>query len=124
MTTQPKDLMTLEETIGGLSLWRKSFEITGSHSHLTDENVPVLLNVFASALHHLEAGRRECQCDAFTKARELGTDNESWGSAVCIMEDMNHKVFRIGHGMPAIEFCPWCGGKVPSTVQPTEEVKG
>lgn len=72
-----------------------------------------------SALHHLEAGRKTCSCEAFREAQGPCTDNEGYGELLRIWDG----TWRIGSlSLPPISFCPWCGGKLSSTesiTQPT-----
>jgi hypothetical protein len=54
-----KPVMTLEETMGGLSIWRQSFEITGKNSDLTEQSVKSLVDLLRDAYHHLESGKAQ-----------------------------------------------------------------
>lgn len=45
-------------------------------------------------------------CDAFARATENGTDNESWSSA--IVQDINGQYF-VGLTDDPMKLCPWCG---------------
>lgn len=46
-------------------------------------------------------------CPAFRKARQVGTDNEGFSSAVQVTDDRKH--WTIGSNLPYISYCPWCG---------------
>lgn len=44
-------------------------------------------------------------CDDFESAQHPGTDNEMYGS---LIHNFGGK-FEIGHDLPTMRFCPWCG---------------
>lgn len=110
MTTQPKDLMTLEETAGALSLHCKKLARSSVPHNVS------MHRLLTSALHHLEAGRKGCECEQMIKA-------VSPEGCVDFPEEL---IFNYGDGLrisahyPPISFCPWCGGKV-STAQEVKE---
>lgn len=106
MTTEPKDLMTLEETISQLRHRLKNTNLSPEARELCE-----------STIHHVEAGRNGCQCMEFNEAQQPCTDNEGYGALLRVWDGE----WRIGSlSLNPIAFCPWCGGKV--TTAP--EVKG
>lgn len=118
MTTQPKDLMTLEEAATVLKAYKKHLDDCESYdSSMLSRGEKVRLAAITSALHHLEAGRNGCQCMEFNEAQQPCTDNEGYGALLRVWDGE----WRIGSlSLNPIAFCPWCGGKVPSA----PEVKG
>jgi hypothetical protein len=46
-------------------------------------------------------------CDAWRKAQQSGTDNEGYGPLLYRSRDGD--AWRIGDGLQAVYFCPWCG---------------
>lgn len=124
-TTQPKDLMTLETTStmlhGLLSRIYGEMEQLQMREDFSEESEETQdcrgrMKAITSALHHLEAERKECQCDSFRNAQVPCTDHEMFGEAVRTWDGG----FIIGPELPHISFCPWCGGKVP-TAQETSK---
>jgi hypothetical protein len=71
----------MEETMGGLSLWRQSFEITGKSSDLTERSVKDLVDLLRDALHHLEAGKAAIK-DAEKILAYVTTQEDSWEESV------------------------------------------
>jgi len=67
-------------------------------------------------------------CNAMTRAQEEGTDSEGFGPLVnwsgewvrkiwnhrsdCSCEDTIPAGWEMGHTLPPIRFCPWCGTKI------------
>jgi hypothetical protein len=55
-------------------------------------------------------------CEVFAKARERGTDAEGYGEEITVTEpgyppEEYPAHYEIGHDLPPIRFCPWCGTK-------------
>jgi hypothetical protein len=98
MTTpkQPEPaVMTLEETMAGLSLRHRLLSRASTRANVS------VAKLMAAALHHLEAGKRECSCESMKEAicEGSGVWNQSG-------------LLKVGLGLPPITFCPWCGGKL------------
>jgi hypothetical protein len=55
-----------------------------------------------------------CECEAFKKAQQLGTDNEGQGPLFWALEGK----MQVGSGVPPPKYCPWCG----KTLSPTTKV--
>lgn len=128
MTTQPKELMTLEEAVDALRKLTTPLQhqISALEGFLPDRLTPKgeanlidasdQLRSITSALHHLEAGRKGCECESFQNAQAPCTNHEMFGEAVRTWDGG----FIIGPELPPISFCPWCGGKPPTA----QEVNG
>lgn len=55
-----------------------------------------------------EKGPEVCDCAAFTKGTEPGTDWEGYGRCIDVCEGQ----WQIGLHVAKITYCPWCGRKV------------
>jgi hypothetical protein len=62
-----------------------------------------------------------CDCDAFVKAQQRGTDNEGYDQLIYrYSADLLKKHpflggdprWSVGSELPPIHFCPWCGSKL------------
>jgi hypothetical protein len=105
MTATQQPVMTLEETKEGLNVWM--CHVAASSSPV-DQQMLDDVRLFQSALHHLEAGKQACKCDAWVEAFQA--DSTIWSC---------EEGLKIGYGNPAIRFCPWCGGTV--SPQPSQQ---
>ena len=105
--TQPETL-TLEET-------RRLLQIIVQHENSVPEHYQQPLNseevqVLVSALHHLEAGRQACTCEAFQTSRKfLSKHGVHYQSAWELSDEGD---LLLNAELPPVAFCPWCGGTV------------
>jgi len=50
-----------------------------------------------------------CGCSEFREAQQSCTDNEGYGR---LIREWGGE-WRIGCDLPAMNYCPWCGNRVP-----------
>ena len=50
-----------------------------------------------------------CGCSEFREAQQSCTDNEGYGR---LIREWGGE-WRIGSDLPAMNYCPWCGNRVP-----------
>lgn len=60
----------------------------------------------------------KCNCDAFKKALESGSDNEGYAELFIYFEG----AWTLGDGLPTPVFCPWCGKPLPEPSQSDTKV--
>jgi hypothetical protein len=101
MTPTQQPVMTLEETKEFVRFLRAESVVFRGRKHERSR-------VLDAVLHHLEAGKLACQCEAWEEAFQA--DNTIWSC---------EEGLKIGYGNPAIRFCPWCGGTV--SPQPSQQ---
>jgi hypothetical protein len=58
-------------------------------------------------------------CDSFREASKPGTDHEQYGAAICSGRCGGWSVGVL----PDIQFCPWCGAKLPE-LKEWKEIEG